>query len=171
MEPSISKLKRRREKDFKEIYLKYYKLVHYVSLLIVKDEHIAEDIMQDTFVSFMNHIEDYKDDGKVRQYLTTISRNLSLNYIKKKSTTNEIITEDVTQDISYTERKYKEIEIKLTLNKTLSIIESEIVSLRVLFDYSFKDISEELNLSIGEVQAKYYKAINKLKEHFNKEGR
>ena len=171
MEPSISKLKRRREKDFKEIYLKYYKLVHYVSLLIVKDEHIAEDIMQDTFVSFMNHIEDYKDDGKVRQYLTTISRNLSLNYIKKKSTTNEIILEDVTQDISYTERKYKEIEIKLTLNKTLSIVESEIVSLRVLFDYSFKDISEELNLSIGEVQAKYYKAINKLKEHFNKEGR
>jgi RNA polymerase sigma-70 factor (ECF subfamily) len=171
MEPLISKLKRRREKDFKEIYLKYYKLVHYVSLLIVKDEHIAEDIMQDTFVSFMNHIEDYDDNGKVKQYLTTISRNLSLNYIKKKSTINEIASEDIDQDISYTDQKYKEIEIKLTLKKTLSIIESEIVSLRVLFDYSFKDISEELNLSIGEVQAKYYKAINKLKEHFNKGGR
>ena len=76
-EISIQRLKKCKEQDFKEIYISYYKLVYYVSLMIVKDEHIAEDIMQDTFVSFMNHIEDYDDDGKVKQYLTTISRNLS----------------------------------------------------------------------------------------------
>lgn len=73
-EISIQKLKNRNKEDFRKIYLKYYKLVHYVSLLIVKDEQIAEDIMQDTVVSFMNHIEEYEDEGKVKQYLTLLPK-------------------------------------------------------------------------------------------------
>ena len=53
---------------------------------------------------------------------------------------------------------------------TLSEEESNIITLKVLYDYSFKEIGEELNMSIGQIQAKYYKAINKLKKYFEKEG-
>lgn len=169
-EISIQRLKKRKEQDFKEIYISYYKLVYYVSLMIVKDEHIAEDIMQDTFVSFMNHIEDYQDDGKVKQYLTTISRNLSLNYLKRKSRVNEIADEEIIASAGEKSNEYSRIDIMLTLEKTLSLQEANIVSLKVLFDYSFKEISEELNLTIGATQAQYYRAIDKLKEHFEKEG-
>ena len=83
-EPTLSSLKQRKRKTFEIIYRKYYRLVYYVALSIVKDEHLAQDIMQDTFVSFMNHIEDYNEDGKIKQYLTTISRNLALNAVKRK---------------------------------------------------------------------------------------
>lgn len=168
-EVSIQTLKRRREKDFRQIYLSYYKLVYYVSLLIVKDKSIAEDIMQDTFVSFMNNIEDYNDEGKVKQYLTTISKNLSLNYLKKKSTINEFTDEILISTIGKTSEENNKIEVMLTLENLLSLQEAKIVSLRVLFDYSFKEISEELELSIGVIQSKYYHAIEILKEHFKKE--
>ena len=169
-EISIQKLKNRNKEDFRKIYLKYYKLVHYVSLLIVKDEQIAEDIMQDTFVSFMNHIEEYEDEGKVKQYLTTISRNLSLNYLKKKSSVNETPDEELLSSAGKKNNEYGYIDVMLTLKNTLSLQEANIVSLKVLFNYSFKEIAEDLNLTLGTVQSVYYRSIDKLKEHFEKEG-
>ena len=80
---TLTQLQNKSEKAFEEIYQKYHKLVFYVALQIVKDEDVAQDIMQDTFVKFMKQIDHYEDQGKIKQYLTTISKNLSLNYIKK----------------------------------------------------------------------------------------
>ena len=68
-------LKNRQEKAFNIVYHEYYKLIYYVALKITKDETLAQDIMQDTFVKFMENIENYQDDGHLRQYLTTITRN------------------------------------------------------------------------------------------------
>lgn len=165
-EPSLLTLKQRRRKDFELIYKKYYKLVYFISLTLVKDEHVAQDIMQDTFVSFMNHIEDYQENGKVKQYLTTISKNLSLNYLTRKNKKHEILDEETILNSSSNDHTNNKIEVMLTLEKTLLMEEVKIVSLKVLYDYSFKEIAEEMNQSIGMIQAKYYKAIEKLKVHF-----
>lgn len=170
-EPTLSSLKQRKRKTFEIIYRKYYRLVYYVALTIVKDENLAQDIMQDTFVSFMNHIEDYNEDGKIKQYLTTISRNLALNAVKRKSAKNEIVDDDLLSHASSVNNHNNYIEVMLTLEKTLSLEESNIVSLKVLFDYNFREIAEDLNLSLGVVQAKYYKAMEKLRTHFEKEVR
>lgn len=167
-ELTVSVLKKRRKKDFELIYNQYYKLVYYVAYNVVKDQELAQDIMQDTFVNFMNKIEDYNEEGKVKQYLTTISKNLALNALKKK-TNNEIMDEDLINFASSKDKHMQEVELKLTLEKTLSLEESYIVTLRILYDYSFKEIAEEINQTIGTVQAKYYKALEKLKVYFEKE--
>ena len=169
-ELTISTLKRRRKRDFEQIYNQYYKLVYYVSYNLVKDQELAQDIMQDTFISFMNHIEDYDEQGKVKQYLTTISKNLSLNALKKKIN-KEILDEDAISLYSSQDMELEKVKLKLTLNNTLSTEESNIVTLKILYDYSFKEIGEELNQSLGQIQAKYYKALEKLKKYFEKEGR
>ena len=61
-----------------------------------------------------------------------------------------------------------EVDVMLTLDKTLTHEESQIVSLKVLYDYNFREIAEELNQSLGTIQAKYYKAIGKLKLYFER---
>ena len=66
--------------------------------------------------------------------------------------------------------EYGYIDVMLTLKNTLSLQEANIVSLKVLFNYSFKEIAEDLNLTLGTVQSMYYRSIDKLKEHFEKEG-
>ncbi len=47
--------------------------------------------------------------------------------------------------------------------KCLTISEREIVSLKVLSNFTFKEIGQILNIPIGTVQWKYYKAIHTLK--------
>ena len=135
-ELTISTLKRRRKRDFEQIYNQYYKLVFYVSYNLVKDQELAQDIMQDTFISFMNHIEDYDEQGKVKQYLTTISKNLSLNALKKK-TNKEILDEDAISLYSSQDMELEKVKLKLTLNHTLSTEESNIVTLKILYDYFY----------------------------------
>ena len=167
-ELTISVLKKRRKRDFEKIYNQYYKLVFYVSYNLVKDQELAQDIMQETFVNFMNHVEDYNEEGKIKQYLTTISKNLSLNALKKK-VNKEILDEDMILNYSSKDIEMEKVKLKLTLNDTLNEEESKIVTLKILFDYSFKEISENLNQSLGQIQSKYYKALDKLKKHFEKE--
>lgn len=153
-------LKNRQEKAFNIIYHEYYKLIYYVALKITKDETLAQDIMQDTFVKFMENIENYQDDGHLRQYLTTITRNLALNLVTKKETINlDSIKEPSTNDNN-------NIELILTLKNTLDEDESNIVILKIIYDYNFREIAEDTNSTIGIVQAKYYKALKKLKNHF-----
>ena len=116
--------------------------------------------MQDTFVKFMENIENYQDDGHLRQYLTTITRNLALNLVTKKETINlDSIKEPSTNDNN-------NIELILTLKNTLDEDESNIVILKIIYDYNFREIAEDTNSNIGIVQAKYYKALKKLKNHF-----
>ncbi|MGM9858035.1 MAG: RNA polymerase sigma factor [Bacilli bacterium] len=164
---TLTQLQNKNEKAFEEIYRKYYKLVFYVALQIVKDDDIAQDIMQDTFIKFMKQIDHYEDQGKIKQYLTTISKNLALNYVKKAKKEERY---DDTK-IGTTKKLTNKTDLMLTLKKTLTPEESQIVTLKVLFDYSFKEIGEELNQSLGTIQGKYYKAIDKLKIYFAKEGR
>ena len=108
----------------------------------------------------LNNAENYQDDGHLRQYLTTITRNLALNLVTKKETINlDSIKEPSTNDNN-------NIELILTLKNTLDEDESNIVILKIIYDYNFREIAEDTNSTIGIVQAKYYKALKKLKNHF-----
>lgn len=46
----------------------------------VKNRHVAEDIVQETFIKFSQH--DYEERGQLRAYLSTITINKSKDYLK-----------------------------------------------------------------------------------------
>ena len=47
--------------------------------------------------------------------------------------------------------------------KSLSLDEKNIIVLKIYFQYTFEQISEELKLPISTVKSKYYRALEKLK--------
>lgn len=79
----LTDLKNRQEYAFEIVYQEYYRLIYYISFRIVKDEELAKDIMQETFLSLMEHIEEYNESGTLKSYLTSIAKNKSLNAIQK----------------------------------------------------------------------------------------
>lgn len=46
----------------------------------VKDRHMAEDIVQEVFISFSS--QEYEERGLLRAYLTTLTINKSKDYLK-----------------------------------------------------------------------------------------
>ena len=50
----------------------------------VKDEHIADDLLQETFIKIHMRLESLKDVTKIKSWLMTIARNIVFDYFKKK---------------------------------------------------------------------------------------
>jgi len=162
----IADLKKRKKSAFDIVYYKYYRLVYYAALEIVKDENVAQDIMQETFIKLMDDIQNYQENGRFKQYLMTIAKSCALNAYKKRKQNKETL--EIPIDASYKE-DYTKYEIVATLNNLLSQEEAKIVYKKVILEESFQDIADDMNQTLGFIQAKYYKALKTLKQKFKEE--
>ena len=73
------------ERAFNDIYQEYKLLVYFVSFDILKNQEDAKDITNETFMQFFinkNKIRNYK---KIKYYLLTTCKNLSINLLKKNN--------------------------------------------------------------------------------------
>ena len=129
---------------------------------ILKNHALAEEITQDVYVKFLSEISSFKEYYNVFSYLTTISRNLSINvYNKNKKIIND---EEI---INFT--KYDDSTIDdLNAQEILSLIEDtssrEIVVYHVIFEYTFLQISKIMKVPLGTILWKYNKTMKYLKE-------
>ena len=156
---NINEFKSDNFNSFKEFYDSTYKLIFFVSLSILSDEQDAEDVVQDTYMSFLNHIKDinFKSEIEVKSYLSTISKNKCLNYLKKEK--RHVNNDELIKNVEGTNSK---------LNKILSLLddgeEKEIIVYIFVLKYKLKDISKITKMPISTVYSKYKKAIKILKE-------
>ncbi len=157
-------LKQNKEQYFNEFYNNNYNLVYRISFSILKDKENSEDVTQNVFEKIYKLPNDKLAENFESTWLYTVTKNESLQYIRKskfnipldenidvvKSNTNEI-------DNIVENEDYKKIVKKL--NKK----EEQIISLKVLSGFTFKEIGEILSMPTATVQWYYYKSIKSLK--------
>lgn len=165
-EKVILDLKLKKKYAFNLVYQEYYRLVYYIALDITRDEQVSQDVLQETFIKLMNDISNYQEKGSFKQYLASIAKSCALNAYKKRKQNKETL--QVPLDASYNE-DYSKFELTITLNKLLSPEEAKIVYKKVVLEDSFQDIADELNQTLGVIQAKYYRAMKILKKYYEEE--
>lgn len=158
-------LTRLREKDneaLEHLYLELKRPIFIFILSIVKDYHIAEDILQETFIKVINNSESYEKGSNAKAWIFSIARNISLNQIKLRK--REELKEDIIKadSILFTEEVESAMEF-LRLIEPLESEEREIVALKLSAGLGHKQIAETLNISVINSRAKYSRAIKKLK--------
>ena len=67
------------ESTFDQIYSEYNKLVFYVIYQIVKDQEITKDLVQETFLTVYNKIDQY-NGGNFKYWILQIAKHLAINY-------------------------------------------------------------------------------------------
>ena len=67
-----------------KIIRKYYDEIFLYCFHHVGNRAAAEDLCQDTFVSFIEHYEEYRHIGKTKNYLYTIAGNKCRDFYRKK---------------------------------------------------------------------------------------
>jgi RNA polymerase sigma-70 factor, ECF subfamily len=158
----IKELKQRNYQSFDVFYNLTKNQVFYAIINIVKDKSQAEDLMQDTYLKFLEKIDQYKDGNNPYAYLSKIARNLAINYYHQDK---KIVYND--EIIDYSDSLYESIEEDEDIFKLLNIlsdIEKEVVTLHVINDLKFKEIAGILKKPLGTILWIYNKAIKKLKE-------
>lgn len=165
IEDLVKKIKNKDEKAFEEIYLQYNKIVSYVIFKIVEDNELTKDIVQDTFLTMYNKIDQYSGKGNFKYWLLQIAKNKAINYSKKLSKEKEILFENIDK---LENEKLDSMDIEGFIEKIEDILDptsAEIIVMKIIFDYTFNAISKKLNLSLSDVYRKYKKAIDIIKDH------
>lgn len=166
MEITNSLIKRMQAKDeeaFKIVYDQYESLIYYIALSITKNKQNAEEVVQDTFLKMLNSLDNYQHHGKFKEWITQIARNLSYNVVTRDKEKNTIRDETILATVI---DEHNNIDIVLTIKGILDEQSAQIVILRIVYDFSFKEIAKYMTLDTNKVHNLYYSAMKKLKKEF-----
>lgn len=150
------------EDEFNKLYEKYKGLVYAISFSILKNKENCEDITQIVFAKIWNMNKENLPKANEASWLYSLTKNETLNFLRKERDAINI------DDIYYisNDKDLNDVTEKDSYNRIISKLsekEQEIVSLKVLSGLSFKEIAGILNMPIGTVQWRYYKALHSLK--------
>lgn len=162
----IEMVKQKDEEAFELIYNEYSNLIYYIAFSIVKNKEDAEEVVQDTFLNMLKSIETYSGKNKFKQWLMQIARNLSYNKVTRNKEKNTIKDDEI---ITSVKAPMENIDLLLTIRGLLDLESSHIVILRIVYDFSFKEIAEDCKLTVNKVQGIYYQSLKKLKKEFKYE--
>jgi len=161
----LKELKKGSKDAFSSIYYQYKNLVFYRAYSILNSKEDADDIVSDTYLRFMNNLDKFNESTNIKNMLCMIARNLAIDLYRRNQKRVLLENCDIVED---TTKRNNEAEMLVTLNKVLDPDEAKIVTLHVIYEYKFNEIASEEKTTIGVIQAKYYKAIKKLKAHYSR---
>ena len=146
-----------------ELYKKYYKIVYGIAFSILKNKEDSEDIIQIFFSKLYSLEENKLPSNNESSWLYTTTKNEVMNFLKKKR--NDVDYDSI-YEIEDNNNYLNKIIDRDSYNRLISKLndtEKQIISLKILSNLSFEEISRLLNIPTGTVKWKYYKSINTLK--------
>lgn len=151
---------------FKEIYDANYKLVYFCATHYLKIKEDIEEIVNDVFINFYNHLDNIKIEGNIKYYLTKSTKNACINYLKKKERKEVSIDEKILEKKTFIQYEYKDNSFINKIEKMLNEEEFNIVFEHVVLGVSLKEIALNLKVSPNTIKSKYRRALKKLNKQF-----
>jgi RNA polymerase sigma-70 factor (ECF subfamily) len=82
----IARLQRRDPQALAELYDRYGKMAYSLVLRVVRDNAIAEDLVQETFLRVWNRVHSVDSDkGSIGPWLLAIARNRAIDYLRSSA--------------------------------------------------------------------------------------
>ena len=160
------------EDSFRSIYESTYRSQYFIAYNYINDQFLAQEAVQNMYISFYNHLNDIKNDMAIVQWMNTTTINECKVLIRKEDLNNKVDIDNYEDKIIDTnlspEESYKCNDEKDTLNKALDKLEpelKEIVIYRYVDNLKVKEISKLTNLSTATVNRYIKTATMKLKKH------
>ena len=156
-------LKNKSQTAYNKLYEKYYSLIYGVVFSILKNKDDAEDVTHEVFTKIYKLEPDKLPNDCEASWLYTVSKNECFLHLRKIKPNIRI---DEIYEIPSESNDIDNIIDSEYYNKLMSGLKEDekmIVSLKVLSNFTFKKISQIMEIPIGTVQWKYYNAINSLR--------
>lgn len=140
---------------------RYQEKIYTSIYLLVRNEALAEDIFQDTFIKVIEILrrKQYNDEGKFLPWVMRIAHNLCVDYFRKIKRVPKIVTTEGYDIFEVLPFVTDQPEVALQRNQTVETVrqlldqlpeeQREIVILRHYANLSFKEIAAITNISIN----------------------
>lgn len=163
LEKVFLEIKQNKTDGVENLYNKYKKVVYGIAFMISKNQDDAEDIMQIVFAKIYKLEKSKIPINNYASWLYSITKNETINYLKKKK--NDIPLDKV-YEIPNDNNELNKIVDNIEFNKLISKLndkEKEIISLKIVSNFSFQEIAKLLEEPVGTIKWRYYKSIYNLK--------
>lgn len=154
-----------------------YKSKIYTSIyMLVKDEFLAEDIFQDTFIKVIGTLKSgkYNEEGKFLPWVLRISHNLVIDHFRKSKRAPIIANSDgfdIFEVLGFHDESIEDKMVRDQTHKDLRTLiqklpsdQKEVLIMRHYAEMSFKDIAEITNVSINTALGRMRYALNNLRK-------
>jgi len=153
-----------------ELSRRYYRQAYSMALLNVRQPDIALDIAQEAFIRIFRNIKRFDSNRSFSAWMYVIVRNLSHNYRERKKNRmtafSDVVDETVLEQVSRnTEVSLERRERKRLLWQAINDLnekEREIIVLKDIEGFSYKELSDCLSIPEGTVMSRLYNARKKL---------
>ena len=164
------------EDAFNLLVDRYHSKVFTTIFLIVKDQDVAEDLLQDVFVKVLHTLnsDKYNEEGKFQPWVMRIAHNLAIDHFRKAKRYPTILLEDgsnLFNSLSFAEDSSEEQRIKeetlvwvRNLIDELPEAQKEVVIMRHYLDMSFQEIAEQTGVSINTALGRMRYALNHIRK-------
>lgn len=152
------------------------KVYNYI-LMMVKNQSIADDIFQETFIKVIASIDrgKYAESGKFVSWVLRIAHNQIIDHFRAKKSTGHVTNDDVGFDIlnqiKYSDANIEEVMIRDQISEDVRKLvdflpdeQREVVILRHYMGLSFKEIAEQTEVSINTALGRMRYALINLRK-------
>lgn len=158
------------------IYEMFYDRVYRTAYYIVRDVHLAQDVLQESFIKAFRNLHNLEDGAQLEPWLMTIVRNTAIDFLRKKYKRNEMSFDNVILENSehrdsvedIVDRKLMIEDMRDTIKEMKSEYQ-EVLQLKYQRGLHDKEIAACLDVSLGTVKSRLFRARNKLRELFGTE--
>lgn len=165
--PDVPLKERIKEGDiaaFETVFREYYApLTQYVSG-ILKDREAAEEVVQDFFYLYWNNREKMEIKTSLKSYLYQSVRNKALKLIRHENVKQKYAshTMEVANSLQEEKNPYEMKELQMLVSEVLARLPercSQIFCMNRFEGLKYKEIAEQLSVSIKTVEANMSKAL------------
>ncbi len=146
---------------------RYSVLIRYIVYGILQSEADAEDCISDIHIKVWHSIESYcPDKSRFATWLTVISRNAALNYLKRKTECDNQLKEDMADTFSVEEEviRREQVENLKRALSTLSPEERHLFYRKYYYLQQTAQIAAELGATERSVEGRLYRLRKKLQK-------
>lgn len=175
--------------SFDAVYTAYAKKVHRNALIITRNKDVAEDIMQEVFMKFYQHMSNIKVEN-VESWLTTVANNISSNYVRDHKREQHVgdvdefmqdNEDEIDRSFVYIENLEENYIRRLTREERAKLAQEiyadlyrknerwhEAIMVTYILERPQKEVAETMGISLGALQLMLFRARNWIRKQYQK---
>lgn len=157
---------------FKEVITNNKQYIKSIIRLITKEDN--EDLEQEVYLKIWKNSDKYKEQGSIKSWISTITKNTSLDYLKsayhkvsQTSTSDDYTLVNIKDKKTSPEANTIKLERQKQIVKAIDSLKpkfKEVIIICEINGYTYEECAQKLNCPIGTVKSRIYNAKKELAE-------